>query len=65
MYLPHLSWLVLTPVYFYRLQPGQPPIPGRDEGPQAQLAEPPSPSLGICLCQVLQTAEGQSKEEGN
>lgn len=65
MDLPHLSQSVPAPIYFITPQPGQlPALEGMRE-PQAQLAEPPSPSLGIALGRVLQTAEGQSGEKGN
>lgn len=52
VYLPHHSHSVPAPHLFLPLQPGQPPIPGRDEAfastfPGAQGRTPPTPRLSL------------------
>lgn len=65
MHLPHLSWLVLTPVYFTTSNLGNHPSLEGMRGPEAQLAEPPLSKPGNMSLPGFQTAEGQSEEEGN
>lgn len=71
VYLPHLFSWVPTLICFTTSNLGDPPSLERRREPQAQLAEPPSPSLGIFLlvfffvCWVVQAAGGQREDKGN